>query len=113
MNPGDEIDVRNGYANKTLWPLFHYRIDLAAFDRAFGEGYSRVNRRFAQTLAPLIEPDDVIWVHDYHLIPLARELRSLGGQEPDRLLPAHPVAGASGDDKPAASPRAGGGDVRL
>ena len=76
----EEIDLEeyyNGYANKTLWPLFHYRIDLAAFDRAFGEGYSRVNRRFAQTLAPLIEPDDVIWVHDYHLIPLARELRSL------------------------------------
>jgi trehalose 6-phosphate synthase len=77
----EETDLEeyyNGYANKTLWPLFHYRIDLAAFDRAFGEGYSRVNRRFAQTLAPLIEPDDIIWVHDYHLIPLARELRSLG-----------------------------------
>ncbi|WP_293898198.1 trehalose-6-phosphate synthase [Phenylobacterium sp.] len=77
----EEIDLEeyyNGYANKTLWPLFHYRIDLAAFDRAFGEGYGRVNRRFAQTLAPLIEPDDIIWVHDYHLIPLARELRSLG-----------------------------------
>jgi len=77
----EEIDLEeyyNGYANKTLWPLFHYRIDLAAFDRAFGEGYGRVNRRFAQTLAPLIERDDVIWVHDYHLIPLARELRSLG-----------------------------------
>ena len=77
----EEIDLEeyyNGYANKTLWPLFHYRIDIAAFDRAFGEGYGRVNRRFAQTLAPLIEPDDVIWVHDYHLIPLARELRSLG-----------------------------------
>src|SRR4051812_6769591 len=77
----EEIDLEeyyNGYANKTLWPLFHYRIDLAAFDRAFGEGYSRVNRRFAQTLAPLIEPGDVIWVHDYHLIPLAKELRSLG-----------------------------------
>jgi trehalose 6-phosphate synthase len=77
----EEIDLEeyyNGYANKTLWPLFHYRIDLAAFDRAFGEGYGRVNRRFAQTLAPLLEPDDVIWVHDYHLIPLAKELRSLG-----------------------------------
>ena len=77
----EDIDLEeyyNGYANKTLWPLFHYRIDIAAFDRAFGEGYGRVNRRFAQTLAPLIEPDDVIWVHDYHLIPLARELRSLG-----------------------------------
>jgi len=77
----EEIDLEeyyNGYANKTLWPLFHYRTDLAAFDRAFGEGYRRVNRRFAETLAPLIEPEDLIWVHDYHLIPLAHELRALG-----------------------------------
>jgi trehalose 6-phosphate synthase len=77
----DETDYQeyyNGYANKTLWPLFHYRVDLTAFDRSFGEGYERVNRRFAETLAPLIEPDDLVWVHDYHLIPLARELRKLG-----------------------------------
>ena len=74
----DYQEYYNGYANKTLWPLFHYRNDLAAFDRAFDKGYVRVNRRFAETLAPLIQPDDIIWVHDYHLIPLARELRNLG-----------------------------------
>jgi len=77
----EEADVEeyyNGYANKTLWPLFHYRADLAAYDRAFEEGYERVNRRFAQTLRPLIEPGDLVWIHDYHLIPLARELRALG-----------------------------------
>jgi hypothetical protein len=32
-------------------------------------------RRFAETLAPLIQPDDIIWIHDYHMIPLARDLR--------------------------------------
>ncbi|MDO8910719.1 MAG: alpha,alpha-trehalose-phosphate synthase (UDP-forming) [Phenylobacterium sp.] len=77
----EETDLNeyyNGYANKTLWPLFHYRQDLTAYDRSYGEGYERVNQRFAETLAPLIEPDDLIWVHDYHLIPLARELRKLG-----------------------------------
>ena len=77
----EELDVEeyyNGYANKTLWPLFHYRTDLATFDRAYSEGYLRVNRRFAETLRPLIQPDDIIWVHDYHLIPLAQELRKLG-----------------------------------
>ena len=77
----EEADVEeyyNGYANKTLWPLFHYRQDLTAYDRAYGEGYERVNRRFAETLRPLIEPGDLVWVHDYHLIPLARELRKLG-----------------------------------
>jgi trehalose 6-phosphate synthase len=74
----DFDEYYNGYANKTLWPLFHYRSDLTAYDRAYGEGYERVNRRFAETLRPLIEPDDLIWVHDYHLIPLGRELRKLG-----------------------------------
>jgi trehalose 6-phosphate synthase len=81
----EESDVQeyyNGYANGALWPLFHYRIDLTAYDRSFGEGYERVNRRFADTLAPLIEPDDIIWVHDYHLIPLGRELRRLGVGNP-------------------------------
>ncbi|MGE5501538.1 MAG: alpha,alpha-trehalose-phosphate synthase (UDP-forming) [Ignavibacteriales bacterium] len=77
----EEADVQeyyNGYANKTLWPLFHYRVDLTQYDRSFGEGYGRVNRRFAETLAPLIEEGDLVWVQDYHLIPLARELRALG-----------------------------------
>ncbi len=77
----EEQDVQeyyNGYANKTLWPLFHYRIDLTAYERSFGSGYGRVNARFAESVLPLVRPDDLIWVHDYHLIPLARELRRLG-----------------------------------
>ncbi|WP_300574748.1 alpha,alpha-trehalose-phosphate synthase (UDP-forming) [Phenylobacterium sp.] len=78
LEESDYQEYYNGYANKTLWPLFHYRVDLTAYDRTFDEGYQRVNRRFAETLRPLIEPDDLIWVHDYHLIPMARELRRLG-----------------------------------
>ena len=78
LEEADLDEYYNGYANKTLWPLFHYRTDLTAYDRIYGQGYQRVNRRFAETLSPLIEPDDVIWVHDYHLIPLASELRMLG-----------------------------------
>lgn len=77
----EEQDVQeyyNGYANRTLWPLFHYRIDLTAFERSYGSGYARVNARFAETLRPLIEPKDLVWVQDYHLIPLARELRERG-----------------------------------
>ncbi|ACG78227.1 trehalose-6-phosphate synthase [Phenylobacterium zucineum HLK1] len=74
----DRQEYYNGYANRTLWPLFHYRIDLSAYERSFNEGYARVNARFAQTLLPLLKPDDFIWVHDYHLIPLGRELRRRG-----------------------------------
>jgi trehalose 6-phosphate synthase len=71
----DVDEYYNGYANQTLWPLFHYRIDLAEYERQFVGGYERVNARFADTVGPLIEPEDLVWVHDYHLIPLGRELR--------------------------------------
>jgi len=77
----EEQDVEeyyNGYANRTLWPLFHHRVDLTAYERSFGEGYERTNARFAETLRPLLRDDDVIWIHDYHMIPLARDLRRLG-----------------------------------
>ncbi|MEM6907851.1 MAG: trehalose-6-phosphate synthase [Pseudomonadota bacterium] len=74
-----EVDeYYNGYANSTLWPLFHYRIDLAEFEQRTGQGYERVNERFAESVSTLIEPDDLIWVHDYHLIPLGQRLRERG-----------------------------------
>ncbi|WP_300973081.1 trehalose-6-phosphate synthase [Sphingomonas sp. LHG3406-1] len=77
----EEQDVEeyyNGYANRTLWPLFHYRIDLAEYERGFAGGYQRTNERFAETVTPLIEPDDAVWVQDYHMIPLGAELRKRG-----------------------------------
>ena len=74
----DVDEYYNGYANKTLWPLFHHRVDLTAYERSYGEGYERVNARFAEVLRPQIQPDDIIWIHDYHLIPIARDLRRLG-----------------------------------
>lgn len=76
----DIDEYYNGYANKTLWPLFHFRIDLAEYARDFEGGYNRVNQRFADTTSPLIEPEDIIWVHDYHMIPLGDMLRRRGHQ---------------------------------
>ena len=78
LSQRDIEEYYNGYANSTLWPLFHYRLDLAKFERETGKGYERVNERFAELAAPLIEDDDVVWVHDYHLIPLGERLRSRG-----------------------------------
>ena len=78
LEPQDIDEYYNGYANRTLWPLFHYRVDLAEFDRNFGAGYERVNQRLASTALPLIEPDDLIWVQDYHLLPLGDQLRQMG-----------------------------------
>ncbi len=67
-----------GYSNSVLWPVLHYRLDLADFDAGYFDGYQRVNRLFARHLMTLIRPDDILWVHDYHLIPLAAKLRELG-----------------------------------
>lgn len=67
-----------GFANSVIWPLCHYRLDLTDYARKDMAGYFRVNRFFAQRLAPLIGADDLIWIHDYHLMPMASELRRLG-----------------------------------
>ena len=64
-----------GFANRTLWPLFHGRADLASFDRSDFAAYREVNQCFVRSLAAMLEPGDLIWVHDYHLIPLGEELR--------------------------------------
>lgn len=67
-----------GFSNSVLWPLFHYRLDLVDYKSEFLEGYRRVNGKFADALMTILQPDDVIWIHDYHLIPLASELRRRG-----------------------------------
>ncbi|HUS24943.1 MAG TPA: trehalose-6-phosphate synthase [Candidatus Binatia bacterium] len=71
-----------GYSNRCLWPLLHYRPDLTAYERRYEEGYRQVNQRFARSLISELRPDDIIWVQDYHLIPLGAELRALGAQQP-------------------------------
>jgi trehalose 6-phosphate synthase len=74
----DYQEYYNGFANRVLWPILHYRLDLAEFSRRDLSGYRRVNAHFANQLHELIRPDDVIWVHDYHLVPLAKMLRDRG-----------------------------------
>ena len=78
LSPQDVDEYYNGYANSTLWPLFHYRLDLTEYERDTAMGYERVNERFAASVAPLIGASDTVWVHDYHLIPLGEGLRRRG-----------------------------------
>jgi len=75
-------DYYLGYSNAVLWPVFHTRLDLAQFEAGYYQRYVDVNRRFALTLQPLLKPDDTIWIHDYHMIPLGLELRKLGVNNP-------------------------------
>ncbi|HKE45717.1 MAG TPA: trehalose-6-phosphate synthase [Steroidobacteraceae bacterium] len=72
----------NGYANSTLWPLFHYLMRSFRYAERQHDAYRAVNRTFAAHLVPLLQPDDLIWVHDYHLIPLAECLRELAVTQP-------------------------------
>ncbi len=74
----DYQEYYNGFANRVLWPILHYRVDLAEFLRRDLSGYRRVNAHFAAQLDRLLQDDDVLWVHDYHLIPLAKMLRDRG-----------------------------------
>ena len=78
LTPAEHEQYYLGYSNSVLWPVFHNRLDLAEFEAGYFEQYQSVNSRLAAQLAPMLEPDDVIWVHDYHLIPLATELRKHG-----------------------------------
>lgn len=70
-----------GYANQVLWPILHQRIELANFNEAFRTGYFAVNDRFAQQVRKSVAPGDVIWIYDYHLLPLGHALRRLGCEQ--------------------------------
>jgi trehalose 6-phosphate synthase len=78
LSQNDIQEYYNGLANSVLWPILHYRVDLQEYSRADASGYIRVNRMFADRLSGLLREDDVVWVHDYHLMLLGRELRSRG-----------------------------------
>ncbi len=71
-----------GFANAMLWPLLHGWMERAIFRRDDLETYLAVNRAFARALASLLQPEDLIWIHDYHLIPLGQALRDLGVRSP-------------------------------
>jgi trehalose 6-phosphate synthase len=78
LSKNDFEEYYNGLANRVLWPILHYRVDLQEYSRADHSGYMRVNRQFADKLSAFLKEDDVVWVHDYHLMPLAREMRARG-----------------------------------
>jgi trehalose 6-phosphate synthase len=78
LSKRDHADYYNGFANRTLWPLLHFRVDLVDYSRETWDAYRRVNALFADKLAPMLRDDDTVWVHDYHLIPLAALLRERG-----------------------------------
>lgn len=77
----DYNEYYNGFSNRTLWPLFHSRLDLTDFNRAYLSRYLQVNDMFAANLSTFLKKNDIVWVHDYHLIPLGGCLRERGHKQ--------------------------------
>ncbi|MEL6474136.1 MAG: trehalose-6-phosphate synthase, partial [Pseudomonadota bacterium] len=71
-----------GYANSVLWPVFHYRIDLATFDSDTFNTYAAVNQRIATLVQGRLQVGDSVWVHDYHFLLMADCLRRAGWDGP-------------------------------
>lgn len=65
----DEIEnYYYGYSNRTIWPLFHYFTEYTEFHEKEWETYKKVNQKFAEKVLQEAEDDDLIWIHDYHLM---------------------------------------------
>lgn len=66
----------HGFANKTIWPLFHYFPLYSVRRKAYWTAYKRVNEKFCDVVAEIAERGDMIWVHDYHLMLLPTLIRA-------------------------------------
>lgn len=82
MKQAEYNQYYKGYANSVLWPLFHQRPELMQYSDRDYSGYLQVNKKFADELLKFITPEDSIWIHDYHLIPLGKVLREAGVRNP-------------------------------
>ncbi|MDK2972224.1 MAG: trehalose 6-phosphate synthase/phosphatase [Candidatus Sumerlaeota bacterium] len=82
LSKEEEDTYYRGFSNETLWPLFHDLLGYCKFDPATWEEYQRINERFADYVAGHVEPNDVIWVHDYQLILVGHYLRKKGVKNP-------------------------------
>ncbi|MEY8837670.1 trehalose-6-phosphate synthase [Cribrihabitans sp. XS_ASV171] len=78
LSDEDHRDYYLGFSNSVLWPLCHRRSDLVDLQPEFFDRYMKVNERLAEMMVDVLRPEDEIWVHDYHLFPLARFLRARG-----------------------------------
>jgi trehalose 6-phosphate synthase len=79
-----EADYRRfyvGFANGALYPLLLYRLGQVSFRQDDYAGYRAVNEAFASALYPLLRGDDLIWIHDYHLLTVGHALRALGAEQ--------------------------------
>ncbi|MEZ4502380.1 MAG: trehalose-6-phosphate synthase [Dehalococcoidia bacterium] len=82
LTPEQVRDYYEGFCNQTLWPLMHGFPDRASINPAQYATWRAVNVRFAEALMAELQEDDLVWVHDYHFMPLGAELRARGWDGP-------------------------------
>ena len=75
LSEAEKKSFYHGCSNEILWPLFHDLQSMCRFDPKFWAAYRAANEKFAESTAAVAEQEDFIWVHDYHLMLLGRELR--------------------------------------
>jgi trehalose 6-phosphate synthase len=78
LSADERTKYYRGFANEVVWPLFHDLQSHCNFDPDYWFTYQRVNRRFAHIITENSRPSDFIWIHDYHLMAVAKELREMG-----------------------------------
>ncbi|HPI92778.1 MAG TPA: trehalose-6-phosphate synthase [Deltaproteobacteria bacterium] len=75
----EEIDkYYYGFSNEILWPLFHDLFSRCSFKPSYWAVYEQVNKKFAKAVIQNTDESDYVWVQDYHLILVGRELKRLG-----------------------------------
>ena len=77
LSRDDIRDHYEGFANATLWPLYHDAVEQPVYHRRWWEAYQRVNQRFAEAAAAAAEPGALVWIQDYHLQLVPGMLRAL------------------------------------
>lgn len=75
INKGVYDKYYNGLSNSLIWPLFHYIPSFAEYNTQHYESYLQANSQFAETIIKHARPGDHVWIHDYHLMPLAHMIR--------------------------------------
>ena len=78
LSEGERDEFYFGYSNEVIWPLFHDLQNFCNFEPGYWQAYKQVNARYADAIARSAQPDDFIWVHDYHLMYVAEALRERG-----------------------------------
>jgi alpha,alpha-trehalose-phosphate synthase [UDP-forming] len=81
LSEAEVADFYQGFSNQVIWPLFHDLPSLCDFRERYWQTYCTVNRKYARAAAMRAAPGDFIWVHDYHLMNVAAELRARGARQ--------------------------------